>query len=876
MENASANVSEKDGSVNKSENSLNSADESVSLSVADESATLSLTNESATLSLAEESASLSLANESDSTDSADESEEKNNIDDIREEMDHEKDLPLMSNVKDIHISHYILQLKCLIDTRELMGHVTLLRCCDQARCRECTKNRTLNQKITVKSKCSKIKESQEKESKFNIQRIESEHNYIDVFSETSIVPSQVKTESLSDHSYNCEDMICAQQSSSLNAKNSSTFCNNTSNVSSMNAVNVTDHAISLDGTLENSPNDFKMILDCCDIEVDYVEELDLSLYMFKDLVENNYNKDLNENLTLVTKALGRLKWEYGKHSVSVWKEGVKTESHFPSVIRIHYRTKPTGQSLKWTLDQDENWCVFTHGHWINNRSFFPSQDSPTAMATWQAEIEVQKHLSVVMGGDNHEMVAKSDEDGWKKEYFNSRMEMPSSTISLAIGYWSFVTIPLKYNKGELYRKPCRVAGPKSILCQSITELRDYIPVCLGEVNNILGPYPFPRLDVLIVPPCFDSLGMASPCVIYIAQSLLAGDCSMFVRIAHEICHSWFGLVIGPKDWTEEWLTEGFCTYIEDILHLNVVQANGLCDQSEAIAEKQLRMYLKYKTLQNELLTTSADLQMLRPNKNNTESSTNYVKDGMNPDKRFLQVHYLKGYFLLCYLESFVGLDKFLRMLHSYVITFYKELVSSKDVISFIFNVLPELKDNGLTEEKILEDWLDKPGMPEALEVYGLSDGNVQLQQVKKQVSLLRMSYPTAGSRKRKRKLNMKPKLEDLSPLQLVLFLEMLLEDEKIPAIQLVNIRTRYHMMSQNADVQHRWCELVIKHKVQKFYQDLKKFLLNHQAMGVYLYGEMVLSGCKQQKKLAEECFNTLKDHMEPDPYSTVKAMVYGT
>ncbi|XP_052095484.1 aminopeptidase O-like isoform X1 [Mytilus californianus] len=847
MEDASANESNKDGSVNKSENSI---------------------------SVAAESASIDMSIPS----SADESVDKIYIVNIREEMDNEKDLPLMSNVKDIHISHYILQLKCLMETREMIGHVTLFRCCDQARCRECTKNRTFNQKVTANSKCSKIRASQEKKNKFNIQRIESEHNYIDVFSETTMVPDQV-SKSLSDHSYNCADMICAQQSSLLNAKHSSASCNKTSNMQSINSVNVTDYAdtgISLADTLENSPNDFKMILDCCDIEVDYVEELDMPLYMFKDLVENNHNKSLYENLTLVVRTLGKLKWEYGKHSVSVWKEGVKTESHFPGVIRIHYRTKPTGQSLKWTLDQDEKWCVFTHGHWINNRSFFPSQDSPAAMATWQAEIEVQKDLTIVMGGDYNEMVSKSDEDGWKKEYFNSRMEMPSSTLSLAIGYWGFVTIPLRYKKGELYRKPCRVVGPKSILCQSITELRDYIPVCLGEVNNILGPYPFPRLDVLIVPPCFDSLGMASPCVIYIAQSLLAGDCSMFVRIAHEICHSWFGLVIGPKDWTEEWLTEGFCTYVEDILHLNVKQEKGICDASEAMAEKQLRMYLKYKTLQNELLTTSADLQTLRPNKDNTGATINFVKDGMNPDKRFLQVHYLKGYFLLCYLESFVGLDKFLRMLHSYVITFYKELVSSKDVISFIFNVLPELRDNGLTEEKVLADWLDKPGMPEALKVYGLSEGNVQLQQVKKQVSLLRMSYPTEGSRKRKRKLNMKPKLEDLAPLQLVLFLEILLEDEKIPANQLVNIRTRYHMMSQNADVQHRWCELVIKHKVQKFYQDLREFLLNHQAMGVYLYGEMVLSGCKQQKKLAEECFNTLKDHMEPDPYSTVKSMVYGT
>lgn len=46
-------------------------------------------------------------------------------------------------------------------------------------------------------------------------------------------------------------------------------------------------------------------------------------------------------------------------------------------------------------------------------------------------------------------------------------------------------------------------------------------------------------------------------------------------------------------------------------------------------------------------------------------------------------------------------------------------------------------------------------------------------------------------------------------------------------------------------------------------------------MGVYLYGEMVLSGCKKQKSIAEQCFRALKDDMEPDPYSTVKAMLYG-
>ena len=43
---------------------------------------------------------------------------------------------------------------------------------------------------------------------------------------------------------------------------------------------------------------------------------------------------------------------------------------------------------------------------------------------------------------------------------------------------------------------------------------------------------------------------------FISQSLILGnDGGMDIRIAHEICHNWFGLVIGALDWTEEWLSE---------------------------------------------------------------------------------------------------------------------------------------------------------------------------------------------------------------------------------------------------------------------------------------------------------------------------------
>lgn len=45
-------------------------------------------------------------------------------------------------------------------------------------------------------------------------------------------------------------------------------------------------------------------------------------------------------------------------------------------------------------------------------------------------------------------------------------------------------------------------------------------------------------------------------------------------MCHEIAHSWFGLVIGARDWTEEWISEGFATYLEDIIWAQAQQVQS--------------------------------------------------------------------------------------------------------------------------------------------------------------------------------------------------------------------------------------------------------------------------------------------------------------
>ena len=45
---------------------------------------------------------------------------------------------------------------------------------------------------------------------------------------------------------------------------------------------------------------------------------------------------------------------------------------------------------------------------------------------------------------------------------------------------------------------------------------------------------------------------------------------------------------------------------------------------------------------------------------------------------------------------------------------------------------------------------------------------------------------------------------------------------------------------------------------------------------MYLFGELILSRDKTQRKLAEDSFRTIADDMEDSAYKTVHLMVYGT
>ncbi|CAL8330999.1 unnamed protein product [Arctogadus glacialis] len=258
------------------------------------------------------------------------------------------------------------------------------------------------------------------------------------------------------------------------------------------------------------------------------------------------------------------------------------------------------------------------------------------------------------------------------------------------------------------------------------------------------------------------------------------------RLCHELAHSWFGLAIGARDWTEEWISEGFATYLEDVIWAKAQQLLPVEMEEQA----QLKALLRWRRLSDELQHSQEELQILRPNMEKTgevsECGASLVKHALNPDKTFMQVHYLKGYFLLTFLASEVGECQLIHFFRQFVMKYHGQLILSQDFLQMLLDTFPDMLKRGLTLTAIYADWMDRPGIPK---------------------------------------------------------------------------------------VRHRWCELVVKHGHSQAYQDVQHFLVHDQAMGVYLYGELMVQEKAEQQALARRCLSLVQEEMDQSARRVVEEMI---
>uniref|UniRef100_A0A8D2ZJX7 Aminopeptidase O (putative) n=1 Tax=Scophthalmus maximus TaxID=52904 RepID=A0A8D2ZJX7_SCOMX len=630
----------------------------------------------------------------------------------------------------------------------------------------------------------------------------------------------------------------------------------------------------------SSDGDFTLVLDCCDLDVSKVEEVDVSSVSAMSSLSPEVTSEwsgVNTQAAFIQKLIsmpssqwrrkhqlfllysrapsaqdgGSLHFHRDRWSLQVRRKGAASPQEFPRAVRICFETRPTGGSVRWIRDQDNRVCVYTAGSPINNRALFPCQEPPVAMSTWQATVRAPSECLVLMSGEEQAVPIEDGDTRFSLWNYYVTMPMPASTFTLAVGHWYQVTAeippalereglsvtdysgmvddgvscshgdyPCRFTEQSAWSQrviPYRVFGPACLLQKAQNGVLKLLPRCLAAAHAVLGVHPFPRLDVLIVPAGFSSLGMASPHIIFLSQSVLsAGGCGSGghglslcgSRMCHEIAHSWFGLVIGARDWTEEWISEGFATYLEDIIW---AQAQQLSSQ-ETAEQSDLKALLRWRRLSDELQNSEEDLQILRPNMENTgqvsESGSSTIKHALNPDKTFMQVHYLKGYFLLRFLASQVGEQQFIYFFRLFVKKYHGQLILSQGAY---------IQSARLISRIVLSPQLTSE--------------------------------------------------------QLVMLLELLLEESELRVATMRALLTTYNLQNQDAEVRHRWCELVVKHGHTQAYRDVEHFLVHDQAMGVYLYGELMVHEDPEQQALARRCLSLVREEMDQSARRVVEEMI---
>jgi len=346
-------------------------------------------------------------------------------------------------------------------------------------------------------------------------------------------------------------------------------------------------------------------------------------------------------------------------------------------VTVKYATTAGAAAMQWLEPEQtegkKHPFLFTQGEAILSRTWIPIQDSPGIRFTWNAKIQVPKHLMAVMSGKNPQ---EKSEDG----IYNFRMELPvpAYLVALAVGDLEFRKI------GDR----CGVYAEPTMIVRAENELSDLEKMLL-TAEKLYGPYKWGRYDVIVLPPSFPFGGMENPRLTFATPTIITGDKSLTSLIAHELAHSWSGNLVTNSNWDDFWLNEGFTVYFER----RIMEALYGKDYSDMLT------VLGYQDLQetlDELGRTSPDTRL------------KLSLEGRDPDDGMSDIAYEKGCFLLLAIEKQVGRERFDAFLNKYFQEFGFKGITTEKFVSYLTKQMGEDVMAAVRVKK----WIYEPGLPD--------------------------------------------------------------------------------------------------------------------------------------------------------------------
>ncbi|MBN3272533.1 RNPL1 Aminopeptidase, partial [Polyodon spathula] len=464
-------------------------------------------------------------------------------------------------------------------------------------------------------------------------------------------------------------------------------------------------------------------------------------------------------------------------------------------FQITIRYKTTDGPAIWWLDSELT-CgnskpfVFTQGHSVCNRSFFPCFDTPAVKCTYSATVRVPEGVQVLMSATRSAYSAHE-----KAFQFHMEYPVPAYLVALVAGDLTPADIG---PRSRIWAEPC-------LLSAAVSKLSGLVERWLTVAESLFGPYVWGRYDIVFLPPSFPIVAMENPCLTFIISSILESSEFLVIDVIHEIAHGWFGNAVTNATWEEMWLSEGLATYAQRRITTEAYGSAFTC------LETVFRLDALHRQMR--LLGDNNPVSKLQVK----------FEPGVNPSSLMNLFTYEKGYCFVSYLSQLCGdtkrFDSFLR---AYIEKFKFTSVVAQDLLEFFLGFFPELKERCVANREGLEfeRWLNACGPP--LAVPDLSQGGSLTEPVE---SLFRLwtSEPLDSAAIAR---------QDLSTwrtFQTVLFLDKLLDRSPLSHEVMTRLSHSYSTLldSMNAEVRIRWLQIVVRNCYYPDLYKVRRFLESH-------------------------------------------------
>jgi aminopeptidase N len=316
------------------------------------------------------------------------------------------------------------------------------------------------------------------------------------------------------------------------------------------------------------------------------------------------------------------------------------------------------------------------------RRVFPCWDEPAFRASFQLSVKARKEHTVVSNMPVFVEVSFGADE--KVVIFEKTPPMASYLTLLACGKFEWLED--------------EVAGVK-LRIMTTTGKKEFGQYALEVTKRLLEyysdyfalPYPLPKLDQLAFPSGFDGAMENWGGITYNEDALLfdpeTGSEStrqkIFLEIAHEIAHQWFGALVTMAWWEDLWLNEGFASWMEAKAadHFNPEWKVSL----HATDQKERAMAFDARAITHPIQQTVSD-----------EDQAKNAFDVITCEKACC---------VLRMLESFLGQQPFRAGIRSYLAAHQYSNSTTEDFWESL-----ELA-TGKPVKRIASGWTEQPGFP---------------------------------------------------------------------------------------------------------------------------------------------------------------------